>query len=316
MDADHELTGGLALPRLCLVSFAKRAICRQICPGMYPSFIRLSWPDTGEVLEDKDAGAPARAETQASCQRTLASYDVGHQSVLQLDIVVGRLHAVTALRICAIVEPYTSYELLAVPECRGLHEGNTFEAIDYRDLATVGTTTPTAAVAATEKRESPTGRGRQLVAQRALRVIGANAQQTRNAPRHQTAQARRAWTREEELQGNDPSCWRLKELQGNLCALVASQVVLFNGRCLEPGMQTVALLKGMKKYNGTAWKAILDDPEFAETLSRRTGVNLKDRWVNLEKAADRNFQNMKMKVAEDAELHDLVQQILAGLGKI
>lgn len=77
------------------MSFAKRVLCRLICPGLNPSFIQLSRPETGELLEEK---SEARHGTGAlvgdvalagPLERTLASYDVGHNSVLQLEIVVG-----------------------------------------------------------------------------------------------------------------------------------------------------------------------------------------------------------------------------------
>ncbi|PNH08341.1 hypothetical protein TSOC_005080 [Tetrabaena socialis] len=66
----------MRLPRTCTVIFAKRDICRHVGKRLYPSFLRLSWPETGEVLADKE-------------EQTLMSYGVGHNDTLRLDLVVG-----------------------------------------------------------------------------------------------------------------------------------------------------------------------------------------------------------------------------------
>ncbi|GLC37393.1 hypothetical protein PLESTM_000578800 [Pleodorina starrii] len=265
----------LCLPRLCLVSFAKRAVGRQLCPGLYPSFIRLSRPDTGEVLEDVGSatggnGARTGEAGLAGTKRTLASYDIGDQSVLRLDIV----------------------------------EGSIFEAIDYSDLANTdavgprqagpaagpaaaAATTAAAAAAAAPavtadaaaaaaQGNSPAAREVQMDARRAPAAAGGNVRPPQQALRPHKVQSRREWTREE----------------------------------------TIALLEGIIKFKGGKWKQILEHPDFADTLSGRNGVNLKDRLVTLEKAAERNFQNMKHKATEDTELINLTREALRVLRKL
>ncbi|GIL85528.1 hypothetical protein Vretimale_13388 [Volvox reticuliferus] len=241
----------LVLPRLCLVSFAKREICRQAANGVYPSFLQLSWPETGEVLKDSDAatggaGAPAQMAAEASIQRTLISYGVDHNSILKLDVV----------------------------------EGCIFEAIEYTgpvtpspEIATVKAVA-TAATKNTGELSVAAAKG-DLVVYKAARRAHRNAGSARMAHRIQDVQRRRRWTREEEL----------------------------------------ALLRGMQKHKGTLWKEILEDAEFKATLRGRTGVNLKDKWANLEKAAEQDFKKMKGDASEDKELQRLVLEVRTALGK-
>ncbi|GIL62289.1 hypothetical protein Vafri_16576 [Volvox africanus] len=241
----------LSLPRLCLVSFAKREICRQAANGVYPSFLQLSWPETGEVLKDSDvatgdAGAPAPGVVEAGSQRTLASYGVDHNSVLTLDVV----------------------------------EGCIFEAINYTDSIApspedaTGRAATTAPTANTEGNLIVAPEGVPIVHQ-ATRRAHENPGLARMAHSTQEVQRRRRWTREEEF----------------------------------------ALLKGMQKHKGTLWKEILEDPEFKATLRGRTGVNLKDKWINLEKAAEQDFKKMKGDASEDKELQRMVLEVRAALGK-
>ncbi|GLI61784.1 hypothetical protein VaNZ11_004283 [Volvox africanus] len=241
----------LSLPRLCLVSFAKREICRQAANGVYPSFLQLSWPETGEVLKDShvatgDAGAPAQGVVEAGSQRTLASYGVDHNSVLKLDVVEGCL----------------------------------FEAIEYTDSITgspedaTGRATATAAAANIAGNLVAAAEGGPAVHQ-ASRRAHENPGLARIAHSTQEVQRRRRWTREEEF----------------------------------------ALLKGMQKHRGTLWKEILEDAEFKAILRGRTGGNLKDKWANLEKAAEQDFKKMKGDASEDKDLQRLVLEVMAALGK-
>ena len=47
-----------------------------------------------------------------------------------------------------------------------------------------------------------------------------------------------------------------------------------------------ALKAGVKVHGKGNWSHILQDPDFSNILKGRTGVNLKDKWVNLLKARD------------------------------
>ncbi|KAG2259552.1 hypothetical protein Bca52824_078846 [Brassica carinata] len=55
-----------------------------------------------------------------------------------------------------------------------------------------------------------------------------------------------------------------------------------------------ALLAGVKKHGPGKWKNILRDPDFADPLSNRSNIDLKDKWRNLSVPAD--IQGSKDKV--------------------
>lgn len=44
-----------------------------------------------------------------------------------------------------------------------------------------------------------------------------------------------------------------------------------------------AFIAGVKKHGKGNWSSILDDREFSSTLSKRTNINLKDKYRNMEK---------------------------------
>lgn len=81
----------LPLPKECTVLRAKRRICRRLHPSFTPSMLRLRLPDTrgGGTLADYEDVGPSTSSGAAAAprERTLASYGIGHDDCLSLDLL-------------------------------------------------------------------------------------------------------------------------------------------------------------------------------------------------------------------------------------
>ncbi|KAG2502230.1 hypothetical protein HYH03_000716 [Edaphochlamys debaryana] len=283
------------VPRIATVGLVRRIIVNDVLgKKVYPSFIRLTNPASGEPLEDLRPG-DVREE------RTLASYGVQSRSILQMDIVEGDL-----------------LEALKVPRQPRGRALNTGAGPAQRQ--------PQQQPQKQQKPRAPNPAPRKEPAAAAAPAKDpAAAKAAAPAPQRQTAAKRPAEAPASE--GNAkaqrtpgqqaPAARGPGEDNGRTAAAAGGaderEAPQRRGRQLRwDHVATRALLRGIIAHarDGAPrfpWNSIISDTQFSHALQGRSGMQCKDRWVNCLKALDRGFK-LRMPAGSEQELKALTEQ--------
>ncbi|KXZ48355.1 hypothetical protein GPECTOR_28g762 [Gonium pectorale] len=322
----------LYLPCTSTVVRAKRDLCRLLGRAVYPSFMRLSLLDGGGPMQDAD---------------NLHKYDVRHGSFVQLDITSeGDIFEALRRQVEPLAAPVVVLEMMrrkaaqqaaangaggeaaaqeapAAAAVAAPAEAAAGEAAAAAGVAAGGAAVPVTAVSAGTSAETGAGtRTSNEAAAAAPAAAAAAPAAPAGAARQSPRQARPAPA------APSPPAKRQRQEPSGQGAGAAAAGAPARGQLRSPSPMTlvgeghsrklwsrgatIALLRGMLEY-GSSWRSILDDSRFGPTIGNREGLQLKDRWTNLNKAAARDFTGSKHGLSKDTELQDLIREVVSSL---